>query len=115
MATDESFLRNRVKTLFDTKFQQRDGRVVPTTSDITLKDGAVKIEASFLYTDLAGSAKLSKACPWTTTAKVIRAFLDAATRLIRKHGGYVRSFDGDRVMGGVHRRLEKQFIFDLRA
>lgn len=99
MATDEAFLKDRVETLFDTTFDQRDGRIVPSTSDVVLKDGAVKVEAAFLYTDLAGSAKLSNVCPWTTTAKVIRAFLDCATRLIIKHGGQVRSFDGDRVMG----------------
>jgi len=99
MATDEAFLKERVDTLFGTNFQQREGRVVPTTADVALKDGAVKIDAAFLYADLAGSANLSKTCPWTTTAKIIRAFLDCATRLIIKHGGHVRSFDGDRVMG----------------
>ncbi|RCW24681.1 class 3 adenylate cyclase [Ciceribacter lividus] len=95
----ESFLKDRVETLFRTEFDQRDGRVVPTTEDVVLKNGAVKIDAAFLYADLAGSAKLSKACPWSTTAKIIRAFLDCSTRLIIKHGGHVRSFDGDRVMG----------------
>jgi adenylate cyclase len=99
MAVNEAFLKDRVDTLFDTSFNSRDGRVVPESSDVALRDGAVKIEATFLYADLAGSAKLSKACPWSTTAKIIRAFLDCATRLIIKHGGVVRSFDGDRVMG----------------
>lgn len=99
MATNEAFLKDRVDTLFGTNFQQRDGRIVPSSSDVTLKDGAVKVDAVFLYSDLAGSALLSQTCPWTTTAKVIRSFLDCATRLIIKHGGYVRSFDGDRVMG----------------
>ncbi|MEP9398235.1 adenylate/guanylate cyclase domain-containing protein [Mesorhizobium sp. KR2-14] len=95
----ENFLKDRVETLFRTDFDQRDGRVVPATDDVALKNGAVKIEAAFLYADLAGSAKLSKTCPWSTTAKIIRAFLDCSTRLIIKHGGHVRSFDGDRVMG----------------
>lgn len=99
MATNEAFLKGRVDALFDTTFSVRDGRVVPSSEDVVLKDGAVKVDAAFLYTDLAGSALLSKACPWMTTAKIIRAFLDVSTRLIIKHGGYVRSFDGDRVMG----------------
>ena len=99
MVTNASLLSERVEVLFNTRFIQRTGRVVPTSSDVTLKDGAVKVEAAFLYTDLAGSATLSRVCPWTTTAKIIRAFLDASTRLIIKHGGHVRSFDGDRVMG----------------
>ncbi len=87
MGTNEAFLKDRVDTLFGTNFQQRDGRIVPSSSDVTLKDGAVKVDAVFLYSDLAGSALLSRACPWTTTAKVIRSFLDCATRLIIKHGG----------------------------
>lgn len=99
MTVNEAFLKGRVDSLFDTTFNVRDGRAVPSTSDVVLKDGAVKIDAAFLYADLAGSALLSKACPWSTTAKIIRAFLDCSTRLIIKHGGVVRSFDGDRVMG----------------
>lgn len=99
MAVNEEFLNDRVDTLFDTTFNEREGRVVPTTEDVALKDGAVKIDATFLYADLAGSAKLSSVCPWSTTAKIIRAFLDCSTRLIVKHGGEIRSFDGDRVMG----------------
>ncbi len=98
MAVNEDQLRDRVETIFGTELDQRDGRVVPATADVALKDGAVKIDAAFLYADLAGSAILSRACPWTTTAKIIRGFLECATRLIRKHGGEIRSFDGDRVM-----------------
>lgn len=99
MPINESFLQDRIDTLFSTTFNSRDGRIIPSSSDVALKDGAVKIDATFLYADLAGSAKLSEACPWSTTAKIIRAFLDCSTRLILKHGGEIRSFDGDRVMG----------------
>ena len=99
MATDETFLKTRVDDLFGTNFNVRDGRVVPATEDVVLKDGAVKVEAAFLYADPANSAKLSKLCPWSTTAKIMRCFLDCSTRLIIKHGGAIRSFDGDRVMG----------------
>lgn len=99
MAVDEAFLQDRVDTLFGTTFEERDGRVVPSTDDVALKNGAVKIDATFLYADLAGSAALTRTCPWSTTAKIIRAFLDCSTRLIIKHGGKIRSFDGDRVMG----------------
>lgn len=99
MAVDEAFLKDCVDTILGEAFNERDGRVVPSTEDVALKDGAVKIDATFLYADLAGSAKLSDVCPWETTAKIIRAFLDVSTRLIRAYGGEIRSFDGDRVMG----------------
>ena len=92
-------LESVVDGLFGTTFNERDGRVVPESKDVALANGAVKIDATFLYADLAGSAQLSKVCPWSTTAKIIRAFLECSTRLIRARGGHIRSFDGDRVMG----------------
>ena len=92
-------LNTWVSDIYDTSFDVRDGQVVPDTSSVTLKDGAVKINATFLYADLAGSSVLAQTCPWQTTAKIIRAYLYCATRLIRAWGGEIRSFDGDRVMG----------------
>ncbi len=92
-------LTAEVETLLTTKWDVRSGNVVPESEDIVLKDGAVKIEATFLYADLAGSSTLAKLCPWETTAKIIRAYLDCCTRSIRVHSGEIRSFDGDRVMG----------------
>lgn len=86
-------------TIFDTAWDVRDGTVIPSTDSVALKDGAVKVDATFLYADLAGSSKLAEVCPWTTTAKIIRAYLDCSTRLIKAWKGEIRSFDGDRVMG----------------
>ncbi|MBX9647943.1 MAG: adenylate/guanylate cyclase domain-containing protein [Xanthobacteraceae bacterium] len=99
MAVNEDFLQEHVEKILGTTFNERDGRVVPSTGDVALRDGAVKIDATFLYADLAGSAKLSSVCPWSTTARIIRAFLACSSRLILKHGGSIKSFDGDRVMG----------------
>lgn len=92
-------LDTRVESLLSTSWSETDGRVVPTTDTVALKDGAVKLDAVFLYADLAGSSQLAKICPWETTAKIIRAYLACATSIIRQNGGEIRSFDGDRVMG----------------
>ena len=91
-------LENRVDNHYSTQFDVRDGREVPSTDTVT-NSRAVKLNAAFLYADLAGSSDLARHCPWGTTAKIIRAFLDTSTRLIRAWGGEIRSFDGDRVMG----------------
>lgn len=80
-------------------FSPRDGRVIPSSDDVALKDGAVNVEAAFLYADLAGSSLISQICPWETTAKIIKAYLYACSRLISVWKGEIRSFDGDRVMG----------------
>ncbi|MFN7098872.1 MAG: adenylate/guanylate cyclase domain-containing protein [Flavobacterium sp.] len=92
-------LETQIDNTLSINWEERNGTVVPETDSIALKNGAVKIEATFLYADLAGSSKLAKICPWQTTAKIIRAYLDSCVRIIRDHGGEIRSFDGDRVMG----------------
>jgi class 3 adenylate cyclase len=77
----------------------RDGITVPSSDTVVLKNGAVNISAVFLYADLASTSQLAKVCPWETTAKIIRSYLDTSVRIIRSWGGEIRSFDGDRVMG----------------
>ena len=89
-------LGTEVDSVLSTAYAERDGRVTP--EDVA-GNAAVKIEATFLYADLAGSAGIAAACPWDTTAKIISAYLGCAVRLIRAYGGEIRSFDGDRVMG----------------
>jgi class 3 adenylate cyclase len=92
-------VKNAVDGILGKTFSERDGQKIPTSEDVALSDGAVKLDATFLYADLAGSGLIAKVCPWETTAKIIRAYLDCAVRIIRAHGGEIRSFDGDRVMG----------------
>jgi class 3 adenylate cyclase len=48
---------------------------------------------------MADSTGLAQNYEAEAVAKVIRCYLNAATRLIRARGGAIRSFDGDRVMG----------------
>ncbi|WP_308465627.1 adenylate/guanylate cyclase domain-containing protein [Rathayibacter soli] len=77
----------------------RNGTVVPATDSVALKNGAVKIEAAYLYADLADSTLLQKAYKPEFAAKVIRMYLRGACDIIRDCGGSIKSFDGDRVMG----------------
>lgn len=79
-------------------WKQRDGRSVPETKDIVLRDGAVNLEAVYLYSDMRDSTRLARDFHPTVAAKVVRAFLNCAVRVIRHYDGHVRSFDGDRVM-----------------
>jgi len=95
---NEATLKTAVDNIFGTALTERNGTVVPTTDTVT-NSQAVKLEAAFLYADLAGSAMLTRLCPWQTTAKIMRAYLDCTSRIIRAWGGEIRSFDGDRVMG----------------
>ena len=88
-----------ITTILDATWNIRDGQVVPETAGVVLANGAVKLDATFLYADLASSTKLARQFDSRVAAKVVRAFLSSVTRLINDAGGTVRSFDGDRVMG----------------
>jgi class 3 adenylate cyclase len=60
-----------------------NGTVVPESVDIVLRDGAVKLDATYLYADMADSTGLAQNYEAEAVAKVIRCYLNAATRLIR--------------------------------
>lgn len=73
--------------------------VVPDAEDIPLSDGGRYLDATMLYADLAASTQLAMSLPPEVCARIAKSFLVAACRVIRFHGGRIRSFDGDRVMG----------------
>lgn len=79
-------------------WNSRKGTIVPSTDSVALSNGAVEVDAVYLYADLADSTGLARDFTRTTAAKVIRAYLDGTCRVIRSCGGEIRSFDGDRVM-----------------
>ncbi|WP_422744757.1 adenylate/guanylate cyclase domain-containing protein [Micromonospora sp. WMMD754] len=87
-----------VGAVVNSDWNVRTGTVVPTTDNVALSNGAVEVDAVYLYADLANSSGLARDFAPKTAAKVIRAYLDATCRVIKFRGGEIRSFDGDRVM-----------------
>lgn len=75
-----------------------NGTKVPETDDIVMKNGGRLVDATYLYADLAGSSKMAESLLKETTAKIMRAYINTASRILREFGGEIRSFDGDRVM-----------------
>ena len=92
-------LASDVQTIISTTWNKRGGRKIPQTEEVPLAGGAVEIDATFLYADLADSSKMAKELDRRITAKIIKSFLYCASKLIIARGGKVVSFDGDRVMG----------------
>lgn len=88
-----------VQSIIDTLWSLRKGRVVPSTTDVALSGGAVELDATFLYADLASSSKMAKELDRRVAAKIMKSFLATSCRLINTLGGTIQSFDGDRVMG----------------
>jgi adenylate cyclase len=95
----KSELESKVTEVLTVPWNVRDGQVIPETADVNLRDGAVRMEAVYLYADLADSTSLARDFDRRTAARVVRAYLHVMSRLITNLGGDVRSFDGDRVMG----------------
>ncbi|MFF2316973.1 adenylate/guanylate cyclase domain-containing protein [Arthrobacter sp. NPDC058097] len=75
-----------------------NGTKVPETDDIVMKNGGRLVDATYLYADLAGSSRMASSLKKETTGKIIRAYINTASRILRNFGGEIRSFDGDRVM-----------------
>ena len=92
-------IKREVSSIITTKWEIRKGQVVPTSESVKLAGGAVEIEATFLYADLAKSSRLVKVLDRRVAAKILKSFLATTTKLIRNKGGAVLSFDGDRVLG----------------
>jgi class 3 adenylate cyclase len=92
-------LQTRVDNILSVTWNIRDGQVVPTTDGVNLSNGAVKLEAAYLYADLADSTTLARDFDRKTAARVVRSYLHVMSKLVRAYDGEIRSFDGDRVMG----------------
>ncbi len=96
-----------VNSILSISWDERDGKVVPETADVNLANGAVRLEAAYLYADMADSTTLARDFDNRTAARVVRSYLRVMSKLITADGGAIRSFDGDRVMGifiGDHKR-----------
>jgi adenylate cyclase len=91
-------LTQAVDEIARSRWEITDGRVVPETEDIGLGNKGVRLDAAMLYADLADSTELASNSQ-TKGAEIYKAFLICGTKIILHRGGYIRSFDGDRVMG----------------
>lgn len=77
--------------------QQASSLSVPDPDDMGYRD-AKKINATFLYTDLQDSSRLSDIDDRVVAASVLASYLKVIVRVMKAGDGHVRSFDGDRVM-----------------
>ncbi len=92
-------ISNDVQSTINTQWNRKNGNKIPDTEDIALSGGAVEIDATFLYADLANSSKMVKELDRRIAAKILKSFLASASKLIKHNDGKVVSFDGDRVLG----------------
>ncbi len=91
-------LKEDVAAIVHKAWTTRDGTVIPVTADLKLGNDRVVLNAVLLYADLADSTELAVSNK-EQAAEVYKAYLQGVTKLIKRNGGQIRSFDGDRVMG----------------
>ncbi len=87
-----------VADIFSARWQLRDGYVVPDGESLTLGNVAVRLNATVLYADMAGSTGLVDGQKPHFAAEIYKAFLRCSARIIRKYGGEITAYDGDRIM-----------------
>lgn len=91
-------IQSSVDDIMEATWNITNGTVVPETDDIVMKNGGRLVEATYVYADLADSSTIAQSLKKEAAAKIIRAFVNSSTRILRNFGGEIRSFDGDRVM-----------------
>ena len=91
-------LESEVKAIFESTWEEREGRVVPDPKDLSLGNDAVKLQATVLYADMADSTDLVDNHSHKFAAELYKAYLRCAARIIKDEKGTITAYDGDRVM-----------------
>lgn len=92
-------LRKEVRTIFRTKWEVIEGRVIPSPEDVGLGNKAKKVDIAILYADMSGSTDLVRKYKKEYSSEIYKTFLLTCCKIIRRNGGELISFDGDRIMG----------------
>ena len=91
-------IKSEVTNTLRSRWTVRDGRKVPSDTDIGLANDGVRLDAAILYADLVDSSGLVEGFTAEFAAEVYKSYLVTACRVIRSNGGEITAFDGDRVM-----------------
>jgi len=98
MSFDEE-LKKEVRSFFRTEWDVSNAKSIPKSEDIGLGNKAKKSELTMLYADMAESTNLVDNYEPLYAAEIYKSFLYVCCKIIRRNGGDLVSFDGDRVMG----------------
>lgn len=86
--------------VFRSRWETRNGTVVPNEdSRLGLKNEAIKIDGTVLYSDLADSTDMVDKETASFAAEIYKTYLYCCARIIASQGGSVTAYDGDRIMG----------------
>ena len=87
-----------VEEIFNQTWKTRKGQKVPEPEDLQLGNDAVQLNGTVLYADLDASTNLVDSYKPGFAAKIYKAYLSCAAKVIKSEGGEITSYDGDRIM-----------------
>ena len=91
-------LNRNVSEIFRSRWEVRQGRVVPVSEDVSLSNSGVEIDATVLYADIDGSTAMVESLSSQSAAEIYKAYLICAAKIVQNEGGQVTAYDGDRIM-----------------
>jgi len=94
----KSDLETKVKEVFSSKWEKRDGTVIPDDNSLALGNDGIELDATVLYADLSGSTNLVDKKRKEFAAEIYKTFLHCAAKIINSESGEITAYDGDRVM-----------------
>jgi class 3 adenylate cyclase len=76
------------------------GLVIPAPEALLLNSNHAKEfeSVTVLYADIDGSTSMVDTQPWWLAAEVYKCYLRCASQILKKEGGTIAAYDGDRVM-----------------
>lgn len=92
-------LTNLSEEIWKNKWTVEKSQGVPYPEQLRLDNHAKYLEsATVMYADLDGSTNMVDTRVWEFSAKVYKAYLWCAARIIRSESGEITAYDGDRIM-----------------
>ncbi len=91
-------LEVEVAGYFRSRWDERNGLVVPEAKDLRLGNDAVQLDATVLYADITASTQLVDTKAPAFAAEIYKGYLTCAARIVKAQGGAITAYDGDRIM-----------------
>lgn len=91
-------LGEQVGAIFREGWSSREGQVIPLPENLKLGNDSVELDATVLYADLADSTGLVNTANAQFAAEIYKTYLSCCARIIKKRGGQITAYDGDRIM-----------------
>lgn len=85
------------------------------TQEILSNYSNTKIKSIILHIDIVGSTNLSMTLPIDRLSKIIQAFTQEMTKVIRLYGGYVLKYIGDAIIGFFNINTDNSYLHCINA